>query len=255
VQAQITQIEKYNDAVQAFRTKYNGYLPGDIPDPYASQFGMASPGKFVGEGDGNGFIEGIKADGNYQNGPYQAGGETLAFWVDLDIAGLIDSHFNHYDNLRTTINALPPSLYYPVATINPTDYIYVYSTGKYNYFGVSAGAGNCASASMCSAAGFYSAPSVFTVAQAYGIDKKIDDGMPQTGTVVARYVGGGTEATILWVGGDDGPSDTTMAISESKITCYDNTSASAPRTYSVESLKRNTGPNCALSFQIKRNSG
>src|SRR5579871_3923101 len=56
--AQIAQIEKYNTAVNTFRIKY-GYLPGDIPDPYASNFGFQARGSVSGEGDGNGIIEGI----------------------------------------------------------------------------------------------------------------------------------------------------------------------------------------------------
>src|SRR5271155_5585595 len=55
VRAQITQIEKYNAAANTFRGKY-GYLPGDIPDPDATQFGFtpARGGGIRGEGDGNG---------------------------------------------------------------------------------------------------------------------------------------------------------------------------------------------------------
>jgi prepilin-type N-terminal cleavage/methylation domain-containing protein len=43
VRAQISQIEKYQTAANAFRGKY-GYLPGDIPNPYATQFGFQSRG-------------------------------------------------------------------------------------------------------------------------------------------------------------------------------------------------------------------
>jgi prepilin-type N-terminal cleavage/methylation domain-containing protein len=57
IRAQLSQIEKYNTAVNTFRGKY-GYLPGDIPDPVASQYGFAARGPFPGEGDGNGIIQG-----------------------------------------------------------------------------------------------------------------------------------------------------------------------------------------------------
>src|ERR1700678_1068516 len=46
--AQISQIEKYQTAVNAFYNKY-GYLPGDIPNPYASQFGFQSRRQYAGE--------------------------------------------------------------------------------------------------------------------------------------------------------------------------------------------------------------
>src|SRR5579883_3383059 len=55
--AQISQIEKYNTAVHTFQVKY-GYLPGDIPDPYATNFGFASRGSSQGSGDGDGMIDG-----------------------------------------------------------------------------------------------------------------------------------------------------------------------------------------------------
>ncbi len=43
IRAQISQIEKYNTAVNTFRNKY-GYIPGDIPNPYASNAGFVSRG-------------------------------------------------------------------------------------------------------------------------------------------------------------------------------------------------------------------
>ena len=52
---QISQIEKFNTAVNTFEGKY-GYLPGDIPNPYATQFGFQSRGTWTGQGDGNGMI-------------------------------------------------------------------------------------------------------------------------------------------------------------------------------------------------------
>ena len=59
VRATISQIERYNTAVNTFRGKYN-YLPGDIKDPDASGFGFAARGQYAGEGDGNGLIEGAQ---------------------------------------------------------------------------------------------------------------------------------------------------------------------------------------------------
>src|SRR5271170_5107299 len=55
--AQISQIEKYQTAVNTFRGKY-GYLPGDIPAPYATQFGFVAKGANLGQGDGSGIIQG-----------------------------------------------------------------------------------------------------------------------------------------------------------------------------------------------------
>src|ERR1700691_4838931 len=57
VRATISQIEKYNTAARTFYGKY-GYLPGDIKDPDASNFGFQARGTHEGQGDGNGIIEG-----------------------------------------------------------------------------------------------------------------------------------------------------------------------------------------------------
>lgn len=57
VRAQLSQIERYQQAINTFRVKYN-YYPGDIPDPDASKFGFASRGSLAGQGDGNGQVDG-----------------------------------------------------------------------------------------------------------------------------------------------------------------------------------------------------
>src|SRR5580700_8566203 len=63
VRATISQIEKYNTAVNTFRAKYNNQLPGDISNPDAAAFGFAARGTAPGEGDGNGIIEGPNGGG------------------------------------------------------------------------------------------------------------------------------------------------------------------------------------------------
>src|ERR1039458_8026084 len=93
VRAQISQIEKYQTAVNTFRGKY-GYLPGDIPDPYATQYGFQPRGwRPHGEGDGNGLIEGL-TPGCCYGGDLYGSGEPLMFWEDLSSAGLINGTFN-----------------------------------------------------------------------------------------------------------------------------------------------------------------
>ncbi len=119
VRAQISQIDKYNAAVNTFQGKY-GYLPGDIPDPVASQYGFgARGGGAQGEGDGNGLIEGIIG-----GGIGQGGGETAMFWVDLSTAQLIEGGFNsaastHLAWIPCACIIIPPyiTLYLPPAKI------------------------------------------------------------------------------------------------------------------------------------------
>src|SRR6201999_1632157 len=60
VRAQISQIEKYQTAVNTFRGKYGG-LPGDLSASSAAQFGFVSRGGSTGQGDGNGVIQGYSA--------------------------------------------------------------------------------------------------------------------------------------------------------------------------------------------------
>ena len=58
VRAQITQIEKYNQAVNTFKGKYGG-IPGDLNVGMASQFGFNVPGcDAMGLRNGNGLLEG-----------------------------------------------------------------------------------------------------------------------------------------------------------------------------------------------------
>ncbi len=66
LRAQISQIEKYNTAVNTFRVKY-GYLPGDIPSPAASGFGFGARGQYAGEGDGNGILQGVSSNAANKN--------------------------------------------------------------------------------------------------------------------------------------------------------------------------------------------
>jgi prepilin-type N-terminal cleavage/methylation domain-containing protein len=75
VRATISQIEKYNTAANTFLGKY-GYLPGDIKDPDASNFGFISRHMQCqdgGLGDGNGVIEGDYEDrcGGNNSGGYK----------------------------------------------------------------------------------------------------------------------------------------------------------------------------------------
>jgi prepilin-type N-terminal cleavage/methylation domain-containing protein len=103
VRATISQIEKYNTAVNTFREKY-GYLPGDINASAAALFGFLPRGIYHGMGDGDGYIEGLYANSPSTNTGYAIGyGETAMVWVDLSMANLIDGGFN-----TSTMLSRPP---------------------------------------------------------------------------------------------------------------------------------------------------
>ena len=256
IRAQISQIEKYNTAVHTFQLKY-GYLPGDIPDPAASAFGFAQRGQYQGQGDGNGFIAGSGSAGNnVAYGWLSTTGETGMFWVDLSKAGLISDNFS-----TASIDTIPsvdtPSSYFPAAKIGGGNFIYVWSnlptsgfpnisfigTTVGNYFGIS---------NVSSILGFYgriTSSATLSVLQAYNIDTKIDDGLPQTGNVIAVYINNDPQ----WVDGSDVLYNTlrTSPLPASATTCYDNGNVTgATMQYSTKKNK-GTGQNCALSFKFQ----
>jgi hypothetical protein len=262
--ATISQVEKYQTATNTFRGKY-GYLPGDINAAAASTFGFASRGQYAGEGDGNGTIEGITSNNPGSNqGIRQGAGETTMFWVDLSSSAggnLIEGGFNTArenaiaaaDITGTNIN-----LYLPQAKLGRGNYFYVYSTaylgGSWvslgvNYFGLSAVSNIAAS----SASGeMYSTPNI-PVAQAYAIDKKIDDGLPQSGNVMAWYL----NTLQYWTDGTDvthtanEPIPYSGALAGSRSTCYDNGNVSGAVTNYSLGQGNGSYPNCALSFKFQ----
>lgn len=270
VRAQISQIETYQTAVNTFRGKY-GYLPGDIPDPVASQYGFQARGQYAGEGDGNGVIEGIVFNGLGGNtGTVEGAGETVVFWEDLSKAGLIDGGFN--TGLETSIVSLVSGpgvgLYFPPAKIGEGNYIYAYSGGiSPNGGGVNANSQNyfeLASVSGTASGGEIVASSGLTVAQAQNIDIKVDDGLPQSGKVMAllvTQVGSGNNPNyVYWSAngssagagstfmGGGGP--TTAATAGSATTCFDNGGVIRIQNYSM-GQNGGAGINCALSFQFE----
>jgi len=180
----ISQVEKYQAAVNTFRLKYAA-LPGDILSAQAVAFGFFSETMFAGlpgHQDGNGLIEGGFA------GSTSAVGETLSFWVHLSQANLVDGQFGQATNAvlqpnggSVTATVTVPSQSLPPSKLTPTQYFIVYAYQGFNYFALMP-------ITTISPGGSY--PSLNSVGltpiQAYNMDVKLDDGMPNTGNVVAR---------------------------------------------------------------------
>jgi prepilin-type N-terminal cleavage/methylation domain-containing protein len=270
VRAQVTQIEKYNTAANTFREKY-GYLPGDMPATPAAQFGFAARGTYAGQGDGNGVIEGVEGGGPGENYGYiEANGETATFWVDLSTARLIDGGFTlGSETCCIDIVASSISKYFPAAKIGNGNYVYVWSGGPsqtagqhtsngINYFGVSPITASLASYGCGYTIGSTSGPGL-TVVQAYAMDTKVDDGMPQTGRVIATYVNALAACPVAWAaGGETVGAAGTGATAGSSTTCYDNSATSngtpgvsgATQHYSIE-MSNGSNVACALSFQLQ----
>jgi prepilin-type N-terminal cleavage/methylation domain-containing protein len=243
VTAQISQITKYNSAVNTFKNKYGG-LPGDLMPTLVSQFGFTAgtlcDGSATGRRDGNGLIDGYMA-------PYyllQGGGETEMFWSDLSTAGLIEGEFPNSGgvlvgcNSITALSLTPGTAYigdfFPTGKIGYGTFVLVYETGGNNWFDLSnMSAISTGTGDVTSTAGI---PAI----EAYNIDKKMDDGLPTSGTVVAKYLNGPSTALQP---APTGPTDTTS-------TCYSGSGATS--VYSLSATANGgSGLNCALSFKFQ----
>jgi len=178
IRAQVSQFQKYTSAVNTFRTKYNA-LPGDITPTLAAGFGLAARAGSVGQGDGNGFIEGGGP------GSSDVAGETALFWNDLSTANLIEGHLAGTDcTVNTgTCASLPTQQIVPVSKLQYQTEILVYSGGDgLNYYGLwsliqGIGGIDTNGAIHGLTMGY------ITPMDAYSIDTKIDDGYPLSGTV------------------------------------------------------------------------
>lgn len=249
MRAQISQIEKYQQAVNTFRGKY-GYLPGDIPEPDASQFGFAGRGIYSGTGDGNGLLQGITASNSSTGFPY-ATGEFDLFWVDLSSSKLINGGFSAAaaSSIPTTSNT-GTSLYLPSAKMGSSGYgaapyVYLTSFQGINYF-ASNGVINIVNGAVNGGA-----PSI-TVNQANAIDSKIDGGLPGTGGVLAAFYA--TGIWFLWADGMNNINGVTLpttAYAGSRTSCSDNANTNGrARTYSI-TQNNGTGVNCGLIFKFQ----
>ena len=254
VHAQVAQIEQFKTASNTFRVKY-GYLAGDIPDPAATQFGFKARGTHAwGEGDGNGILQGSCAPfGNavctaskFSTGTYDTVdfvGETVLFWADLSQVALIPGKY--VGNADTIAPA--GSKIYPDTKLGNGGYVGV-GTGGVPY------TGSCSTFSACDGRNYFSTGSIgVSVSQAYAIDKKIDDGLPQTGTVLAVYavtfvnmfIGDTDPTTRGRVVAGDG-----VAMVGDATTCYDNGNvAGATEKYSM-GVSGGSNMACALTFRF-----
>jgi prepilin-type N-terminal cleavage/methylation domain-containing protein len=260
-QAQMSQIQRYDTAVNTFMAKC-GYLPGDAPSAAASACGLQPRGQYAGEGDGNGLLDGVWSNEAGDSGrQYQAAGETAVFWVDLSTAGLIDGGFstaseNSGQIINITLTSTPNiGAYIPQAKIGGGNYIIAGERPTYIGGGKFGTAGtNWYSLEVVEdlgGGGEFLATTGLTVAQAYSIDKKIDDGLPQSGNVIAEYVTNDSMLSFVWAGGTDNwDHPYTTATSGSATTCFDNGGVTgAAQQYSME--QKGSGLNCALSFEMQ----
>jgi prepilin-type N-terminal cleavage/methylation domain-containing protein len=233
--ATLAQIEKYNSATNTFKTKYNG-IPGDLGPTDAGNFGLTvgtgCDGSAAGLRNGDGLLDGAPAVHPF----FEGLGEVELFWSDLSAAGFIDSAIPNGNAPAIVCNSATPSTalsntqigeYLPYSKTGNNNFVYVYETNGNNWFGLAAvtGLGNNA---------YVPAMSV-SVAQAYNMDKKIDDGLPTTGNVLANYI----PSRVALSNAPSGNPDTAS-------TCYN----SSTLTYSMD-VSNGSNVNCALSFKMQ----
>lgn len=257
VRAQITQIEKFNTAANTFYGKY-GYLPGDIPAAPAAQFGFAARGTHGGQGDGNGELEGNPTNASYgYSGIVQSDGETAMFWVDLSQAGLIQQTFNTATCCGTDGNAnitgMGLNAYLPQAAIGGSNYVVVAggSGGNYGYMNFAMAGPNYFLVEAVSVLGDGFVGSVtsspgLTVAQAYQIDTKIDDGFPMSGNVLTLWL----SQQLTYTDYQGPPSYPALQDGGHPTYCYGNNFiAGVPYHYLVSTYPNNV--NCTLAFKFQ----
>jgi hypothetical protein len=161
---------------------------------------------------------------------------------------LIEGGFNTAVNAPITITSNAGfAPYVPAAKLGGGNYIFVFSVNGINYFQI------VYPTSVLSNSATSANPGL-TVAQAYAIDSKIDDGLPTSGNVMAEVSvstmtsvsGATTFAGPTWgIGGFNSPSPMSSA-APSSTTCYDTTS----NQYSM-SQNNGAGVNCALSLKMQ----
>ncbi len=233
IRATISQVEKYNASVNTFRNKFNA-MPGDMLQANAAAFGLLSLSNaaMTGQGDGNALIEGGSTNGI--NGI----GETLGFWRHLSEANLIDGSFGSNGNgnivpstglLTSNVTNVDQSL--PASKITPRQYFIVYANGGLNYFQLSP------VTSITAATGAYNfGTSAIAPLTAVNIDTKIDDGMPNTGSIIARGIAAVNVAPSV----NPAPTASTYTIG----------SGASTDTYNVTRNNGGTDGSCSMRFRF-----
>lgn len=176
VRATITDIEKFNAAATTFRGKYGG-LPGDLSSTAATAFALTGRAGTAGRGNGNGLLEGgsAAAIGNAT----VLGMETALFWVDLNSAALIPYGLNTAtDAFAISLDNTTLPNWLPRTRIRTSTFSHVFTDAGRNYFYIS-------NMSATDAVGVITKAAGLSVGEAFSIDQKLDDSLPETGTVRA----------------------------------------------------------------------
>lgn len=171
LRATISQIEKYETAVNTFRNKYNG-LPGDLSN--ASTFGTAFTQAGATGLAGNGLIESCTASDGAAFGC-----ENKFFWNHLYAANMIETAFTD-----TTANTNFPS----AAITNTSTVLPTAKMGRGNQFYIQLISGihhfrMASFTNIAASTGVATTANSLSPNEAYQIDTKRDDGLADKGAV------------------------------------------------------------------------
>lgn len=196
LRATVTQLERYTAAANTFRSKYNG-LPGDLQN--ATNFGFVTRAGTDGAGDGDLLIESTD-DTTAITRTYHLG-ENSVFWNDLATANMIA------ESTTTGTSAAPGGNitanfqnYVPLAKMGKQNFISVSSNNGLNYFFISG-------LTQIATSGAQTWVDAMTPLEAFQIDTKMDDGLPNRGivraytdiaTVMAGVATGSLDADSCW---------------------------------------------------------
>lgn len=173
------QIEKFDLAGAAFRTKYRS-VAGDIPPAKTDRFGLLTRSGANGQGDDDGKIENVGTSA----APGGLGGETGLYWRDLWDSHLIGVEYNLADgSIVDTSGFVAPATvamegYLPPARIRKNTFFHIYGYPGLNYYHIGQFSSGATSGGITWAAGI-------TPLEALGLDAKLDDGNPTKGTTRA----------------------------------------------------------------------
>ena len=175
VRAAVSQLEKYDTAVNTFRGKYNG-LPGDLASP-TNFFSTIVPGAQV---NGNGLVEGSSADGVICTAAACLGGENAIVFTELALASLISEPIGTLTASSYTL--VPSDTTIPVSKLGKGSRVLIQAFGGRNYYVL----GNFGTAALVAGSGTFTAATA--PIDAYNVDTKMDDGNPTTGKVTSTAV-------------------------------------------------------------------
>lgn len=247
IRAQVRQIEEYQTAVKTFELKYN-HLPGDIPEPDASGFGLLPRGAGAGQGDGNGMVQMFNSTLQGVGG----GGEFIVFWDDLSRTNLIPEKLTAKWVQAYVSTVYDPthliSTFFPAAKINSkNNYISLFTRNGQLYFSLTSF--DCSTCQISSDGSIHQTWGL-KVIEAYNIDQKIDDGFPQTGKVKAELGGIWWAGSFSsWYGGQGLSGTNTTAWPESNASCFDNGNVSGKQHEYSLTVDKGEDMNCSLSFR------